>query len=194
MRKAALETKIDKQNEIIITLDSAIYPLEAIYNTAYNFIDRAYLFLDGKGEPIKEVIVTIKPKTTTDKKELLELEQEFLNELLDNVLRYQIAKENKTIREFIVGTALLGSLNKLNPSEEFFTDLESLTVELTSTSQNKEEDGEELFENEEEGENEDVLDENFTFEDPLGIAVPWEEKFQAQDNKDNSKKNNKKKK
>jgi hypothetical protein len=93
-----------------------------------------------------------------------------------------------------VGTALLGSLNKLNPSEEFFTDLESLTVELTSTSQNKEEDGEELFENEEEGENEDVLDENFTFEDPLGIAVPWEEKFQAQDNKDNSKKNNKKKK
>jgi len=157
------------KTNIMFSLDPQVYPLGAIYNTAYNFIDRAYLFLDGKSNPLKNITVTIKPKSADVKIDLAELKEEFFNELLDNVLRYQITQENKTIREFIIGTALLGSLGKLNPSEEFFTNVESLTKELTRAGREAE------VEN---GEEEKIPDKESTFDDPLGIATPWEEKFQ----------------
>jgi len=48
--------KIDKtKNQIIVTADSRLYPLEAVYGAAYVFLDRAYLRLDGN--PKKEILV-----------------------------------------------------------------------------------------------------------------------------------------
>jgi len=184
MIKTNLPNKAGKTKEIIISLDFKLYPLEAIYNTAYNFIDRAYLFLDTKGNPIEKITIAIKPKSAETKFNLADLKKEFFNELLDNVLRYQIAKENKTIREFIVGTALLGSLKKLNPSEEFFTDVESLIKELAQTTPNEEGEDKKMIEDEENIEEErEISEKDLTFKDPLGIAIPWEEKFQPKKQK-----------
>lgn len=126
------------KNQIIFFLNSKLYPIEAIYSAAYVFIDRAYIFLDG--DPQKEIIICLKGKKKMNFKELEGLQGEFHNELLNYLLRVKIAKRNKKVRDFIVGTALVSSSNIFNSSLD--------------------------------GSDNDYLD------DPLGIAVPWEEKYE----------------
>jgi len=127
-----------KKNELVVSLNPEIYPLEAVYGACYVFIDRAYLFLDGN--PEKEIKVFLKGKEELNQKELEKLAGEFKNELLNYTLRLTIAKNTKKIRETIVEKALFSAL----PHEEIVA----------------EEKEEKIFE-----------------EDPLGITVPWEEKY-----------------
>jgi len=128
-----------KKNQLLISLNPKIYPLEAVYGACYVFIDRAYLFLDGN--PEKEIKVSIKGKEELNSKELEKLAGEFKNELLNYTLRLSIAKNTGKIRETIVERALFSALP--HQEEEFFPEKEKKLVE----------------------------------EDPLGIAVPWEEKY-----------------
>lgn len=133
------KTNINKEeNKIVVSVSPKLYPLESVYGAAYVFLGRAYVFLDG--DPKKEVHIHLKGKKELSEKEMENLADEFLNELLNCGLRYQISKENQKIREYIVGAALIGiSGEKID---------ESIGAE--------------------EKEWED---------DPLGIAVPWEEKY-----------------
>ena len=148
------KNKLKKQsNEVSISVDPKIYPLDAIYGASYNFIDQAYIFLDGDLNKKIDIKLKLKPDVPSKFTNIQEFKKAFLNELLNTTWRYQISQENKNFREFILGTALLGSLGQLNPSEKFFTDTKSVIKEL-----------------EEEKGNEEELN------DPLGIAVPWEEK------------------
>ncbi len=135
------KTKIDqKSNTIIFWLDGRVYPLESIYNTAYVFSDRAFVHMEG--DPKKEMKIHLRGKENLNNKKLEALKGEFLNELLNFLLRVQIAKRNKKIREFIVGSALVYG------AEGGF-----------------------LFPGAEKG------DQSGDWrKDPLGIAVPWEEK------------------
>ena len=128
-----------KENQIVFTLKAQNYPLEAIYSTASVFIDRCYVYLDG--DPKNEISVSLKGKEELNKKQLESLQGEFLNELLNYLLRVEIARRNKKIRESIVAAALASGL----------------------------ESG--LF-----GAASDAQPGNSWLEDPLGIAVPWEEK------------------
>jgi His-Xaa-Ser system protein HxsD len=145
-----LKTQIDQnKNQITFWLNTKTYPLEAIYSAAYVFLDRAYIYLDG--DPKKEIMVSLKGKTKLTKKGLENLVGEFHNELLNYLLRVEIAKRNQKIREYIVATALVSSL----PVES-----------LTSSYQLPEE----------------ILKEDWK-KDPLGIAVPWEEKYNKKINK-----------
>ena len=121
-----------------INLNSKIYPQEAILNACYTFIDRAYIFLDSVPKR-KSIRVSLKPKNKLPEKQLEALKDEFMNELLNCALRYQISKNNRKIREYIIGRALYSALpvSELTPSQEKLDYLE----------------------------------------DPLGIAIPWEEKY-----------------
>jgi len=121
-----------------INLNSKIYPLEVILNACYIFIDRAYIFLDSgpKGESTR---VSLKPKNRASQKQLEILKGEFTNELLHSALRYTVSKNNKKIREYIIGRALCSSL----PASELVSSGAKLDY----------------------------------VEDPLGIAIPWEEKY-----------------
>lgn len=121
-----------------INLNSKIYPLEAILNTCYIFIDRAYIFLDSDSKR-DQIKVSIKGKHRLSEKQLESLHGEFMNELLHCALRYTVSKNNKKIREYIIGRALYSALP---------------VPELTSSKEKL-----------------DYL------EDPLGIALPWEEKY-----------------
>jgi His-Xaa-Ser system protein HxsD len=104
-----MKFKINSQkNQITFFLNSKVYPLEAIYSTAYVFLDKAYVFLDG--DPKKEIIVYLKGKNNLSRKKLEALQGEFHNELLNYLLRIKIAKSNKKIREFVIGTALVSAL------------------------------------------------------------------------------------
>ncbi len=112
----------------------------------------SYLFLDRTYIYLEEggdstVIVNIKGKEAINKKKLEKIGYEFLNELLNAGLRHQISSSNKKIREYIAGTALFYS-SKVSKQGDLI--LESEKESITKN---------------------DWLD------DPMGIAVPWEEKF-----------------
>jgi His-Xaa-Ser system protein HxsD len=100
-------------NKMDIKLNSKIYPLEAILNACYVFIDRAYIYLDAdaKGKSIK---IYFKAKDKLSQRRLEGLRGEFMNELLYSNLRYQISKNNKKIREYIVSRALYSALSPAN--------------------------------------------------------------------------------
>ena len=99
-----------------IKLNSEIYPLEAILNACYVFVDRAYIFLDttSQGNRIK---VSLKGKNKLSQNRLESLRGEFINELLRCTLRYKISHNNKKIREYIIGRALYSIL----PTSDLFS-------------------------------------------------------------------------
>lgn len=99
-----------RSREIILYINPKIYSQEAIYATCYVFLDRFYVFLDEVKKLIK---VSLRPKTTLRAKQE-EIRGAFMNELLNNALRYKISKRNQKIREMIVKEALFFS----QPKEE----------------------------------------------------------------------------
>lgn len=129
-------------NNIKFILDKRVYNLEAILNTCYAFIDRVYIYLDSdsKGE---KIMVQLKGKQKLSIKTKEQIKDEFMNELLHNSLRCMVSKNNKKIREYIIGRALYG------PSLDLMTD----NAEI------------------------DITEFDYKKEDPLGIAVPWKEKY-----------------
>ncbi len=137
------KTSINKsKNKIVISVDPNLYPLKSIYGAAYVFLDRAYIFLDG--EVKKEIYVHLKGKKRLTDKEIKNLADEFLNELLNYSLRYQISKDNRKIREYILGAALIGASGD----------------NIDESTESCEKDWK---------------------KDPLGIAIPWEEKYSERD-------------
>lgn len=145
--------KIDeKENKVTITVDPKTYSLDAVYGASYVFIDRAYIFLEEKGN---KTAVNIKGKEKMTPKKLEAMGGEFMNELLNSGLRHLISKNNKKLREYIAGIVLF-SASKTNAASA------SAGPEI------KEEEG-------------------AWMDDPLGIAVPWEEKFMGDKDKDDKK-------
>lgn len=147
MRKIKIN---EKENKIVVSINPKLYPLEVIWGAAYVFLDRAYIYLDG--DPKSEIFISIKGKKKFTKESLRKMGGEFLNELLNYSLRYSISKNNKKIREYILGASLFGASGK-----------EAIPSEIPE-------------EKEEEGKGEDWG------KDPLSIAIPWEEKYGKKEN------------
>lgn len=107
-----IKTKINEKNQLVYVLvDPNFYSLDAIYDAAYNFLDRAYILFDG--DPKEEIKVRLKGKKKLNKKELEKLADEFFNELINTGLRRKISKNNKNIREYMVSAALIGASQDL---------------------------------------------------------------------------------
>jgi len=146
-----------------VTVKTAVYPLEAIYAACYSLMDRAYFHLDG--DPQKQIRVSIKEKAGAARKGG-PIADEFENELLHHALRLKISKANQKIREYIVTQALVSSQPAGALSAEKIEPLKkqaegALDKELEAEIERL------LAEAEKQG----------SQEDPLAIAVPWEEKF-----------------
>jgi His-Xaa-Ser system protein HxsD len=129
------------KKNIKFSLNSQLFPLEAVYATCYNFINRLYIYLDKRGN---NILVSFQPKEG-DKINLRAFEGKFRNELLHNALRMKIAESNAKIREYIIGQAIYSSL----PGEKTEGNAKRKSY----------------------------------IEDPLGIAIPWEEKTRMQQRK-----------
>lgn len=124
-------------------VDTNVYPLEAIYGASYVFVDKVYVFLSSESENM--VKVKLRPKKEEEQKRINEYKGEFFNELLNYSLRLKVSSENRKVRDFIVGQALVSASGY---SQD----------DVINNNSDKEED--------------------FSYEeDPLGIAVPWEEKY-----------------
>lgn len=131
---------------VTLTVDAAIYPLEALHGASYVFIDRCYVLLDQQGGRFSVTLAPKKANADALASQLRDLAGEFANELLSCAWRAQITKDNRAIIESVTMQAIAGAMGP--PSLD------------------------------------DLAAFDFTeqpFEDPLGIAMSWEEKYKKKD-------------
>lgn len=102
-----------KDKEVVVSVNPKLYPIEAVYSAAYVFMDRAYIVLDG--DPEKEILVKIKPKS---EESLENLGNEFNNELLNYSDYLTRAKETKKLREMLLQRAIITNDPELAPQEK----------------------------------------------------------------------------
>lgn len=134
-------------NAVTVQVQTSTYPADAIMGAAYVFIDRCYVWLDANGGG-DEYTVRLSGRNPMDSTSLEALAGEFGNELLAHALRGRIAEQNKALLETVVGRAVHGAMGPVSAEPDFdLSELESL----------------------------DLDDE--PFEDPLGIAMSWEDKY-----------------
>jgi len=126
---------------VTVTLDSSIYPLEAIYGASFVFIERAFVFVHRPTEGEYRVVLRAK-SGPFDEDALGALAGELANELLCNAWRHQITKDNRATIEAVTMQAIAGAMGppSLDELEDF-----------------------------------DFSEE--PFDDPLGIAQSWEDKY-----------------
>lgn len=107
---------------VTVTLDAAVYPLEALYGAAYIFIDRCYVLVDRPSEKNFRATLSLKKAPAEPAPEALRsLAGEFVNELLSCAWRYQIAQENRAIIEQVTAQAMGGAMGapSLDELEQF---------------------------------------------------------------------------
>ena len=150
------------------TLNAEVYaPRDIIYQAAYVFIDRAYLWLDL--DETGAVLVTLRGKTPLGPDELLALSGEFANELLHQRLRWQLAEQNKRLRELIVAKALFAAARPKEMAElqdKLLEAAETPVARPWADSSKEERDELDALLNE--------IEREFA-DDPASIAVPWDE-------------------
>lgn len=125
---------------LVVELDEALYPKDAIYGAAYVFIDRCYVRLDRPAPG--RISVRLKPKASVDTP-LADLAGELENELLGQAWRRLLVEENRRLVETVTTQALAGAAGPPGLDELLEMD----------------------------------VDDQAAFDDPLGIAMSWEEKY-----------------
>jgi len=100
--------------KIKLDLDVSFYSRDAILSTAYLFTDKCYINLLSYGDKIAQ-LVFLRKKQNDNNLELLI--NDFLNELIDQQLRYRIDCETKDIKKIIIAEAF-APLENIPESEE----------------------------------------------------------------------------
>lgn len=157
-----------KSNSVSFELSVSAESLEAILGAAYLLTDRAFVSLEGDRE--KRLRVTLSPKSGGDAKALKALGETFRLELQTQKVRWDIAKLNQPIREFVTEQAVLLANGRLPAPAP-----EAPAADQLSDEQRKE--IERLI-----AEVEDeikTLNEKKAPKDPKNIAATWEEKQAA---------------
>ncbi|MGM5483110.1 MAG: hypothetical protein ACQESF_06615 [Nanobdellota archaeon] len=157
MDKKYINTEF-KEGVAVVKLNPLFYSQDVIFSAAYAMVEKAYFTFDG--EPDKEIKVYITPKEGFEAEKL---SLEFKNELLTYLEHKMNHRKNKDLRQVILQRALLTSSSPESGAESF-------------------DEGE--FDNEflDDPESADLLDDDSDYaDDPLGIAVPWDEKYSSED-------------
>jgi len=141
-----------EENSAEVRFERSLYPLDSIYGAAYIFIDRCYVLLDVVDEHYLKV--ELRGREPLSGEALQRLCGEFANELLTQAWRHEITERNRLTIETVTLQALAGAAGQ--PIRDPMADLEAFAVK-------------------DQQEVEDLEDD--VFDDPLGIAIPWEEKY-----------------
>lgn len=113
---------IGGDSSINFELDEALYPLEAVYGACHLFLDRCYIHLTRAGE--HAVGVRLSALDAVGPAELDDLAGGFLNELLSQALRLQLARSTSRIREFYTAASMRAATSA--PSvDDLLAELES---------------------------------------------------------------------
>jgi len=138
-----------------ILVNKRLYTRDVLFGTAFIFLDRCYIHLDTADKDHYKVDLRVKP----DSKSIVaaDLAGEFLNEMVNQAVRLKLAKTTELVRNTIVGRAIGQSMpfEQGSAASEPAIDLPPEVAKIL----------------EEEDDSLDFLD------DPLGIAIPWEEKY-----------------
>ncbi len=162
-------------NQIIISINPKVYPLEVIYSAAYVFLDRAYILIDG--DPEEEIFVQMKPKDS--KMDMEKMGLEFNNELVNYSVYVVQAVRNQPLRKAIIERALLTNIGEALEEKRYcdvcgcemiFCDECEDYYCPTCEEKHIEEDRPKQTEEEKWEDVEEDLD---FVEDPLNIAKPW---------------------
>ncbi|MGD9822780.1 hypothetical protein [Desulfobacter sp.] len=137
--------------KITFEVNQHIHSKSVMIRTCHAFTKSYYTDLDDNGNG--KWIVTLRERTDNSMGKHDDPEAEFRNELLNESFREMLMEKSKTVKEIVVARALFGADGF--PGED---PLEALDLETDFS------DTDEDFD--------DYMD------DPLGIAVPWEEKYQ----------------
>lgn len=146
MTRVQIETLDSGTSTLTLSLDSGLYPRDALYAAAYIFLDRAYILLDRDGP---RFLVHLRGKQPLDDAALMAMAGELENELLAQTLRRRVVKANQRIIENITTLAIAGAAGGVAPQ----ADSEAAGSPA--------------------GDADDSMD---FLDDPLGIARPWEPK------------------
>lgn len=82
-------------------VDDRLFNQEAIFKTAYLFIDDYFVYMQYAREHCIKIFVEAKQGV-----DIANIDKRFCNELLAQMLRYRLSVENKNIKELIIGRAL----------------------------------------------------------------------------------------
>lgn len=85
----------------IIKCDDRLFCREAVLKAAYQFLDQYYIHLSYAAE--HEIAIEIKAKSGI---EIDQIDSKFCNELIAQMVRYQLSASNKGMKELILGRAL----------------------------------------------------------------------------------------
>lgn len=98
-------------NRITINVAKSIYPSECVIKAAYVFLEKAYILVD---ENEKYWIISLESKC--EDADMNCLKGEFQNELLSQVIRINVYKQTKNIREMLMARAISTTLIDRNES------------------------------------------------------------------------------
>jgi His-Xaa-Ser system protein HxsD len=84
-------------------IDLELYTADAIFRACYKFTDRCYILLDRSDERA----VTAEFRARDGKSDMHDILGEFANELIDQRLRMDLARETKAVRDLIVEQAFV---------------------------------------------------------------------------------------
>jgi len=145
----------DGGERLVTSFDLRVYPLEVVMAGAYLFIDRCYLVLDQTDD--HTITVTLTARAGADAGTLPAIAGELQNELLSVALRQAVGQRHDKIRELVIARALFGAAPELAPSAgaALATEVDAGLVDVSAL----------------------PADDDDYMQDPLGIGVPWEEKF-----------------
>ena len=146
--EVAVETRGDVA---MLTVHRTLYPEDVLFGTAFTFLDRCFVHLDMADADHVRVELTARPGGSA-----ADLAGAFKNELVTQAVRLRLARETEQIRTLIVGRAIGEAIpEEPGDQDEFSPELPPEVAKILA-------------------EEEDSLD---FLDDPLGIAVPWEEKY-----------------
>ena len=181
-----------KSSEASFEIDERVCPLEAVQSAAYTFTDRAYVRVEPSASGKLKVVMTFKAVTTPEVQGALK--GEFDNELLHQALRLRVSDANRKIREFIVTKALVSAQPAALGADAASAATAEACPDCAASGQASggapaaapidealEKEIDRLLVEIEKGGGD---------ADPLGVNVPWEEKFSSQE-KGRSKEKNK---
>jgi His-Xaa-Ser system protein HxsD len=133
--------------------NSATIQIQTSTYSAGSIMGAAYVFIDrcfvwlDAGEN-DSYTVLLSGRSKLDEAGLSSLAGEFANELLAQALRERIAEQNRPLLEAVVGRAVHGAMGPVSAEPDFdLSELEALELD------------------------------DEPFEDPLGIAMSWEDKY-----------------
>ena len=114
----------------ILEVDDRIFSKEAILKTSYLFVDEFYIHLSYSSP--HGISIEITPKPDSD---MTDIDQKFGNELIAQMVRYQLSISNRGMRDLILGRALYSTCidREVEPIPEdndvLFPSLDEITVD-----------------------------------------------------------------